>query len=97
MKGTRFQKLPDGTWQPRETSTSGASPLSGWGPSHDAAFQSLKEALSSPPTLTFPDFSLPFIVYVDVSHDGMAACLYQPFLPTHDLPVLPPGPPYIDL
>ena len=86
-KGTRFQKLPDGTWQPRESPTRGASPLVDWRPAHDAAFQSLKDALSSPPTLAFPNFSLPFIVYVDSSHDGMAACLHQLFLPSSDLPL----------
>ena len=95
-KGTRFQRLPDGTWQPRESPTPGASLLVDWGPAHDAAFQALKEALSSPPTLAFPNFSLPFIVYVDASHDGMAACLHQPFLPSSDLPLAtstPAGPP----
>ena len=87
-KGTRFQKLPDGTWQPREISStsSGKTALDGWGPAQDEAFSSLKEALSTPPTLAFPDFSLPFIVYVDASHDGMAACLHQPFLPVGELP-----------
>lgn len=90
-KGTRFHKLPDGTWQPRETTTSGTSLLSDWGPAQDSAFQSLKDALSSPPTLAFPDFSLPFIVYVDASRDGMAACLHQPFVSRRDLPTAPAG------
>ena len=85
-KGTRFQKLPDGTWQPREVSSASSGPLEGWGSDQDDAFDSLKEALSTPPTLAFPDFSLPFIVYVDASHDGMAACLHQPFLSAGDLP-----------
>lgn len=87
-KGTRFEKLPDGTWQPPEISSASSSKavLEGWGPDQDDAFSSLKEALSSPPTLAFPDFTLPFIVYVDASHDGMAACLHQPFLPACDLP-----------
>ena len=86
-KGTRFRKLPDGTWQSRERlSTSFAVTLEGWGPKQDDAFSSLKEALSHPPTLAFPDFNLPFIVHVDASHDGIAACLHQPFLPEGDLP-----------
>ena len=87
-KGTRFQKLPDGTWQPREASAASRLALDGWGPEQDDAFSTLKEALSNPPTLAFPDFSLPFIVYVDASHDGMAACLHQPFVAAHDLPAL---------
>ena len=85
-KGTRFQKLPDGTWQPRALSSASSGALEGWGPDQDEAFSSLKEALSTPPTLAFPDFRLPFIVYIDASHDGMAACLHQPFLPAGDLP-----------
>ena len=86
-KRTRFQKLPDGTWQPRESPASGTSPLADWGPAHDAAFEALKAALSSPPTLAFPNFNLPFIVYVDASHDGMAACLHQPFIPSCEVPL----------
>ena len=85
-KRTRFRKLPDGTWQPQEAS--GSSSLAGWGPAHDAAFQSLKDALPNPPTLAFPDFTAPFIVYVDASHDGMAACLHQPFIPKPQLPLM---------
>ena len=99
-KGTRFQKLPDGTWQPRKSHMPGSSLLADWGPAHDAAFQALKVALSSPPTLAFPNFDLPFIVYVDASHDGMAACLHQPFIPSYELPLnthplLAPGTPTI--
>lgn len=85
--GTRFRKLPDGTWEPHKASCS--SLLSEWGPAHDAAFRSLKEALSNPPTLAFPDFTIPFIVYVDATHDGMAACLDQPFIPHPQLPLAP--------
>lgn len=99
-KGTRFQKLLDGTWQPRKSHMPGSSLLADWGPAHDAAFQALKVALSSPPTLAFPNFDLPFIVYVDASHDGMAACLHQPFIPSYELPLnthplLAPGTPTI--
>lgn len=92
-KGTRFQKLPDGTWQPRDSS--GSSNLE-WGTEQDEAFLSLKNALSSSLVLAFPDFSLPFILYVDASHDGMAACLHQPFVSGDDLPLMastaPPAP-----
>lgn len=91
-RGTRFQKLPDGTWQPRESPTPGATPLADWGQAYDAAFQALREALSCPPTLAFPNFNLPFIVYVDASHDGMAACLHQPFIPSCELPLHPQSP-----
>ena len=93
-RGVRFQKLPDGTWQPRDVSRQSkvvprdpSMTLEGWGPSQDAAFSALKDALSNPPTLAFPNFQLPFIVYVDASHDGMAACLHQPFVSTDVLPL----------
>ena len=43
---------------------------------------------STPPTLAFPNFSLPFIHYVDASHNGMAACLHQPFHADSDLPLV---------
>ena len=89
-KGTRFQKLPDGTWQPRNSL--GNSALE-WGAEQVDAFLALKEALSSPPVLAFPNFSLPFIVYVDASHDSMAACLHQPFVSTSDLPIVASTPP----
>lgn len=74
-KGTRFRKLPDGTWQPQEVSGSSSLSLE-WGPTHDAAVHALKEALLNPPMLAFPDFTIPFIVYVDAFYDGMAACLH---------------------
>lgn len=92
-RGVRFQKLPDGTWQPREVSRQSSVRLDGWGPSQDTALAALKDPLSSPPTLAFPNFQLPFIVYVDASHDGMAACLHQPFISTDELPLVSQTPP----
>ena len=84
-KGTRFCKLPDGTWQPRGSL---GNPALVWGADQEEAFATLKEALSSPPVLAFPNFTLPFIVYVDASHDGMAACLHQPFVSANELPLV---------
>ena len=84
-KGTRFQKLTDGTLEPHDASYS--SLLSEWGPAHNAAFRSLKEALSNPTTLAFPDFTIPFIVYIEASHVRMAACLHEPFIPHSQLPL----------
>ena len=91
-RGVRFQKMPDGTWQPRDMSHRSSLTLEGWGPSQDSAFSALKDALSSPPTLAFPNFRLPFIVYVDASHDGMAACLHQPFVSNEELPLMSQSP-----
>ena len=86
-KGTCFQKLPDGVWQPRDAAGAESFPLL-WGSEQDEAFLALIESLASLPTLAFANFSLPFIVYVDASHDGIAACLHQPFHADSDLPLV---------
>lgn len=85
-KGTRFLNLPDGSWRPRATRSSNMS-LDGWRAEHDEALETLKELLSSPPTLAFPDFTLPLILCMDVSHDGMTACLHQWIIPASSVPV----------
>ena len=41
------------------------------------AFKELKRALTSPPVLTYPVYSKPFIVEVDASNDGLGAVLSQ--------------------
>ena len=41
------------------------------------AFESLKQALNSPPVLAYPDYTKPFIVEVDASNDGLGAVLSQ--------------------
>ena len=42
-----------------------------WNEGVDRSFQVLKKALSSAPILSFPDFSLPFLVDTDVSNSGL--------------------------
>jgi transposase InsO family protein len=41
------------------------------------AFQRLKDALTSPPVLSYPDFSRPFIIRTDASTIGLGAVLCQ--------------------
>ena len=48
-----------------------------WQPCHTKAFISLKEKLTTAPVLGFADYSLPFIVECDASHDGLGAVLSQ--------------------
>ena len=48
-----------------------------WGPRQDEAFESLKRALVSPPLLSYPDFSKPFLVRCDASTSGLGAVLLQ--------------------
>lgn len=48
-----------------------------WTAAHNDALASLKTALSSPPTLAYPDYDRPFILYVDASTQAFAAALHQ--------------------
>ncbi len=48
-----------------------------WGPEQEEAFQSLKDILSSPPVLGFPDFTRPFELHVDACQKGLGAVLCQ--------------------
>jgi transposase InsO family protein len=48
-----------------------------WSESCQTAFDTLKERLTNPPVLAYPDFMRPFTLYVDASHDGMACALHQ--------------------
>ncbi|SPO36662.1 uncharacterized protein PSFLO_02133 [Pseudozyma flocculosa] len=50
-----------------------------WGPTEQASLDDLKASLSSPPTLAFPDYQRPFILYTDASQDAFAAALHQDF------------------
>ena len=46
-------------------------------PKHETAFETLKQALVSPPVLAFPDFEKPFIVSTDASGYGIGCVLKQ--------------------
>ena len=48
-----------------------------WSEEHQQAFDRLIGALTSPPLLAYPDFSVPFILRVDASYDGLGAVLCQ--------------------
>lgn len=48
-----------------------------WGEEQEEAFQTLKTCLSGPPTVSYPDFSKPFVLHTDVSGLGLGAVLYQ--------------------
>lgn len=48
-----------------------------WTPDCDDAFQSLKHALTNPPIVAHPKFSLPFLLYTDASHTCIGSVLAQ--------------------
>ena len=50
-----------------------------WTTECQAAFDKLREALTSPPILSYPDFKSdrPFLLYTDASNTGVGACLLQ--------------------
>ena len=48
-----------------------------WGPDQYAAFERLKDILSSPPILGYADFSLPFELHIDASRTALGCGLYQ--------------------
>ena len=48
-----------------------------WGKLEEDAFQHLKQALTKPPILAFPDHTSPFVLHVDASVTGLGAVLYQ--------------------
>ena len=48
-----------------------------WTSDSESAFQTLKDKLTSAPVMGYPDFSLPFILQIDASGDGLGAVLAQ--------------------
>lgn len=48
-----------------------------WTDQHQQALELLIDCLLHPPVLGFPDFTQPFIVHTDASHQGLGAVLYQ--------------------
>ena len=48
-----------------------------WSSDADLAFKALKQAISNPPILALPNFSMPFVIECDASGYGLGAILMQ--------------------
>ena len=48
-----------------------------WEDEHQKTFDKMKEILTSPPILAYPEFDKPFEVHTDASSHGLGAVLYQ--------------------
>ena len=48
-----------------------------WGEEQEEAFKMLKDKLTMPPVLAFPDFEQPFYMVTDASSKGIGSCLMQ--------------------
>jgi hypothetical protein len=48
-----------------------------WGQAQEAAFNQLKQIMSTPPLLRLPDFSIPFTLETDACATGLGAVLMQ--------------------
>ena len=48
-----------------------------WGQEQEDTFNKLKEILTSPPILAYPEFQKPFEIHTDASAKGLGAILYQ--------------------
>ncbi|KAJ1036411.1 hypothetical protein NDA13_000291 [Ustilago tritici] len=84
--GHKYQRSSKGMWQLVNTNgqTTKASDINiEWGTAQDKALDDLKGVLSSLPTLAYPDFSRPFLLYVDASQKAFAAALHQELPPSN--------------
>jgi O-acetyl-ADP-ribose deacetylase (regulator of RNase III) len=48
-----------------------------WGPEQEESFETMKSELRNDQILAYADFTLPFVLEVDASRDGLGAMLYQ--------------------
>lgn len=73
-------EIRDSTAKTKKTKVSHVVPSNKpimWTDQHQQALEQLIDCLLHPPVLGFPDFTQPFIVHTDASHQGLGAVLYQ--------------------
>ena len=63
--------------KPRSNCKPKLDPKWHWNTEQQQAFEILKEKLTSPPVLAYPDFSKPFKLHTDACQTGLGAVLYQ--------------------
>ncbi|SAM82182.1 uncharacterized protein UBRO_20641 [Ustilago bromivora] len=91
LHGHKYQCSSKGTWQLVDANGQTMKALDiniDWGMAQDKALNDLKGMLSSLPTLAYPDFSHPFLLYVDVSQRAFAAALHQQLPPSNSYSVM---------
>ena len=47
-----------------------------WGQEQEETFEQLKRVLTSPPVLSYPDYTKPFELHTDANSNGLGAVLY---------------------
>ena len=62
-----------------------------WGPKHQEAFESLKGALTTVPVPGYADYTKPFILETDASHDGLSAIRPRHRMGSQECSPLPTG------
>ncbi|KAJ1022896.1 hypothetical protein NDA13_004946 [Ustilago tritici] len=80
LQGHKYQCSTKGMWQlvDADRKTTRAVDIKiDLGTAQDKALAKLKAALSSPPTLGYPDFNRSFLLYIDASQQVFAAALHQ--------------------
>jgi len=61
----------------QKTSTAVKSKEWEWNEAQESAFQTLKQILTAPPILAYPNYGKPFVLHTDASFSGLGAVLYQ--------------------
>ena len=61
----------------KKDATTAVTPEWRWDEPQQKAFDKLKECLTSPPILAYPNYNCPFVLYTDASGDGLGAVLGQ--------------------
>uniref|UniRef100_H3B8S2 Gypsy retrotransposon integrase-like protein 1 n=1 Tax=Latimeria chalumnae TaxID=7897 RepID=H3B8S2_LATCH len=74
LRGTKPHK--GGRYTQQKKTKGGQTPIN-WTDQHQEIMDQLINSLTQPPIMAYPDFTIPFILHVDASNEGLGAVLYQ--------------------